>query len=74
MQDQKELSDFVSKELFSPYFVSVCDCQSQWQKLAPDTVFLEDQRYGHLLPLEDSTACFSLILQGFSELNSKRLT
>lgn len=46
----------------------------RWQQLTPDTVFLEDQRYGHLLPLEDPTVCFGLILQGLNELNSKRLT
>ncbi|WP_330148534.1 hypothetical protein [Shewanella oncorhynchi] len=45
----------------------------RWQQLTPDTVFLEDQRYGHLLPLEDPSACLTLIHQGLSELNSKRV-
>lgn len=44
----------------------------RWQQLTPDTVFLEDKRYGHLLPLENPSACFSLIHQGLSELNRKR--
>ncbi|MFB2801841.1 alpha/beta fold hydrolase [Shewanella seohaensis] len=41
----------------------------RWQQLAPDTVFLEDKRYGHLLPLEDPSACVSLIQSGLAELH-----
>lgn len=40
----------------------------EWQSRAPDAVFREDLRYGHLLPLEDAQSCCALIADGLSRL------
>lgn len=40
----------------------------QWQRRAPDAVFLEDKRYGHLFPLEAPQRCAELIQQGLNQL------
>lgn len=40
----------------------------QWQKLQPNTVFLENLNQGHLLPLEVPENCAELILDGLKQL------
>ena len=39
----------------------------QWQKVNPQSLFLEDQRFGHLMPLESPKDCLSLIKKGITK-------
>ena len=39
-----------------------------WKKVQGNAVFLQDQRYSHLLPLESAEACSELITQGLGQL------
>jgi len=40
----------------------------EWQRRCPQSVFLEDTRYGHLFPLENPQACGNLIFDGLSKI------
>lgn len=40
----------------------------RWQAASPRTVFLQDLKHGHLLPLENPAACANLIRTGLSRL------
>ncbi|WP_092207190.1 alpha/beta fold hydrolase [Desulfoluna spongiiphila] len=40
----------------------------EWQRLSPETVFMEDLSAGHLLPLEDPEGCCGLISSGIATL------
>lgn len=39
-----------------------------WQKTSPHTLFKENLKYGHLMPLESPCACFELVDSGLSEI------
>lgn len=41
----------------------------KWQVLAPNTVFKEHLASGHLLPLENPSACFDLIQKGLPDIS-----
>lgn len=43
-----------------------------WKARAPATCFLEDTRFGHLLPLEAPRACADLVRRGLAEASSSR--
>ena len=40
----------------------------EWQKRCPNTIFKEDLSLGHLMPLENSSACFDLIDSGITKM------
>ncbi len=40
----------------------------RWQAAAPETVFLENSEYGHLLPLEAPEICYQLVREGLAQL------
>lgn len=42
---------------------------NKWQSIQPQAVFLEDDRFGHLFPLESPLHCMNLIDQGLKKLN-----
>ncbi len=51
----------------APSFVFPDRLWQDWRRRAPGSVFLEDPRYGHLMPLEDPQAAAALIRRGLGE-------
>jgi pimeloyl-ACP methyl ester carboxylesterase len=41
----------------------------KWKTSQPKAVFLQDEKYGHLMPLEGPNHTFDLIMQGLKKLN-----
>ena len=46
----------------------------QWKAISPQTIFLENTGYGHLMPLENPTVCSELIIRGFNEITKQQFT
>ena len=40
-----------------------------WQRIQSNALFLQDDNYSHLFPLENSEVCSKLIIEGLSQLN-----
>jgi pimeloyl-ACP methyl ester carboxylesterase len=51
-----------------PSFFFADSLWHSWQKHCPNAVFLEDSRFGHLMPLENPEACHELIEQGLDRV------
>ena len=43
---------------------------NDWKRSAPDTRFLEDARFGHLLPLEAPPVCADLVQRGLASMTA----
>ena len=51
-----------------PSFFFADSLWHQWQKHCPAALFLEDSRFGHLMPLESPEECHKLIKRGLDEV------